>query len=134
MPKASTMNEFIRSEGLLPLRCTASRPLPGVCVAHLTGELDMATAPLLAQYLREQTATRPTELVLDLGDVTLLAAAGLALIVTALNNDQSIHGRLHLTGVAGNRPVERVLRLTGLAAVLDVHDDLQTLLDVLQES
>ena len=66
------MGDFIRSEGLLPLRCTVSRPAPQVCVAHLVGELDMATAPLLAHHLREQTATRPTELVLDLGDVTLL--------------------------------------------------------------
>lgn len=125
------MDDFIRSEGLLPLRCTASYPRPGVCVAHLAGELDMATAPLLARYLREQTASRPTELVLDLGEVTLLAAAGLALIVTALKNGDGIHGRLHLTGVTGNQHVERVLRLTGLTPVLDVHDDLQTLLDVL---
>ena len=125
------MDDFTSSHGLLPLRCTASRPRPQVCVAHLSGELDMATAPLLAEYLREQTAARPTELVLDLGGVTLLAAAGLALIVKALNNDSGIHGRLHLAGVAGNRPVERVLRLTGLTSILDVHDDLQTLLDAL---
>lgn len=126
------MDDFIRSEVLLPLRCTASRPIPGVCVAHLAGELDMATAPLLAHHLREQTATRPTELVLDLGDVTLLAAAGLAVIVTA-HIDQN-NGRLHLVGVTGNRPVERVLRLTGLISVLDVHDELQALLDALRES
>jgi anti-sigma B factor antagonist len=125
------MDDFTRSHGLLPLRCTASRPLPHVCVAHLWGELDMATAPLLADYLHEQTATRPTELVLDLGGVTLLAAAGLALIVTVLNNDGGIHGRLHLIGVAGNRPVERVLRLTGLTSILDVHDNLQAVLDAL---
>jgi anti-sigma B factor antagonist len=125
------MDDFTRSHGLLPLRCTASRPLPHVCVAHLSGELDMATAPLLAEYLCEQTAARPAELVLDLSGVTLLAAAGLALIVAALNNDDGIHGRLHLVGVTGNRPVERVLRLTGLTAVLDVHDNLQTVLDAL---
>jgi anti-sigma B factor antagonist len=128
------MDDFTRSDGLLPLRCTASRPRPQVCVAHLSGELDMGTAPLIAEYLREQTATRPTDLVLDLGGVTLLAAAGLALIVQALHNDNGIHGRLHLTGVTGNRPVERVLRLTGLTSVLDVHDNLQTLLDALPRS
>ena len=126
------MDDFIRSHGLLlPLRCTASRPLPHVCVVHLSGELDMATAPLLAEYLREQTAARPSELVLDLGGVTLLGAAGLALIVTMLNNDGGIHGRLHLVGVTGNRAVERVLRLTGLASVLDVHENLQAVLDAL---
>jgi len=102
-----------------------------VCVAHLDGELDMATAPFLADYLRSETAVRPADLVLDLSRVTLLAAAGLALIIRALHNESGIQGRLHLTGVTGNRPVERVLRLTGLTSVLDVHDDLSTLLDAL---
>jgi len=128
------MDDFTSSHGLLPLRCIVSRPLPQVCVVHLSGELDMATAPLLGDYLREQTAASPTELVLDLGGVTLLAAAGLALMMQALNNDSGIHGRLHLTGVAGNRPVERVLRLTGLTSILDIHDNLQTVLDTLPQS
>jgi anti-anti-sigma factor len=105
-----------------------------VCVAHLDGELDMATAPFLAEYLREQTTTRPAELVLDLSGVTLLAAAGLTLIVEALGGERGIHGRLHLIGVTGNRPVERVLRLTGLTSTVDVHDDLQTLLGALPPS
>jgi anti-anti-sigma factor len=91
----------------------------------------MATAPFAAGYLRQHTATRPAELVIDLGGITLLAAAGLALIVTATETDSGVHGRLHLTGVVGNGPVERVLRLTGLMSVLDVHDDLQHLVDSL---
>jgi anti-sigma B factor antagonist len=128
------MSDFTRSDGLLPFRCTASRPRPHVCVAHLAGELDMATAPLLADHLRRATADRPAELVLDLREVTLLAAAGLALIVTASNNEGGIHGRLHLVGVTGNRPVERVFRLTGLATVLGIHDDLPTLLATLHRA
>jgi anti-anti-sigma regulatory factor len=36
-----------------------------VRVAHLAGELDTGTAPFRAEYLGEQTATRPAELVLD---------------------------------------------------------------------
>jgi anti-anti-sigma factor len=91
----------------------------------------MAAAPLAAGYLRHHTATRPAELVIDLGGVTLLAAAGLALIVAATETDSGVHGRLHLTGVVGNRPVERVLRLSGLMSVLYVHDDLQHLVDSL---
>jgi anti-sigma B factor antagonist len=128
------MSDFTRSGGFLPLRCSASRPRPGVCVAHLDGELDMGTAPILADFLREQTATRPDDLVLDLGGITLLAAAGLALIIDALHNDSGIHGRLHVTGVVGNRYVARVLQITGLMQVLDVHDDLQSLLNALHRS
>jgi anti-sigma B factor antagonist len=100
-------------------------------VVHLAGELDIATVPLVADYLRRQTVARPTELLLDLTGVTLLAAAGLALIVTAMRNEGGIHGRLHLVGVTGNRAVERALQVTGLLTILDVHDDPQTLLDAL---
>ena len=114
-----------------PVRCTTSRPRPDVCVAHLEGELDMATTPFVADRLRRLTATRPTALLVDLGGVTHLAAAGLTLLVTAMKNDDDIHGRLHVVGVTGNRPVERALRVAGLLPVLDIHDDLQTLLDAL---
>jgi anti-sigma B factor antagonist len=119
------------ANGPLPVRCTTSRPRSDVCVAHLAGELDIATAPVVADQLRRETATPPAELLLDLSGVTHLAAAGLALIVAAMNNDRGIHGRLHLVGVSGNRPVERALEITGLLAVVDVHDDLQALLDAL---
>ena len=127
------MSDVTRADGLLPLRCTASWPRPDVCVVHLVGDLDIATVPVVARYLQEQTASRPTELVLDLGAVTLLAAVGLALIVDAQQDDRGIHGRLHLTGVTDNRAVDRVLRITGLRPLLDVHDDLQTLLDTLPQ-
>jgi len=126
------MPERPRQPEEVPLvRCTTSRPRPDVCVVHLTGELDMATVPFVADYLKRQTVTRPAELALDLTGVTHLAAAGLALVVAAMNDDDGIHGRLHLVGVTGNRRVERALRLTGLLPVLDIHDDVQTLLDAL---
>ena len=115
----------------LPIRCTTSRPRADVCVAHLVGELDIATVPVVAEHLRRETVTPPAELILDLSGVTHLAAAGLALIVAAMNNDGGIHGRLHLVGVSGNRPVERALQVTELLTVVDVHDDIQTLLDAL---
>jgi hypothetical protein len=48
-----------------------------------------------------------------------------------MNNDDGIRGRLHLVGVTGHRPVERALHVTGLFTVLDIHNDLQSLLDAL---
>ena len=125
------MGDVTSSDGLLPLRYATSWPWPHVCVVHLAGDLDIATVPVATRYLRDQTVTRPTELVLDLGGVTLLAAAGVAMILNARHDDRGIHGRLRLTGVSDNRAVDRVLRLMGLRPLLDVHDDLQTLLDSL---
>lgn len=127
------MSDITRSDGLRPLQCATSWPQPHVCVVHLAGVLDIATVPAVARHLRDQTATHPDELVLDLSAVTLLSAVGVALIVDAQHADRGIHGRLRLTGVTGNRAVDRVLRLTGLRPLLDVHDDLQTLLDSLRQ-
>ena len=122
------MIDVSRPGGLLPLRCATTRPRPDVCVVHLAGELDMATVPVVARCLQHQTATRPAALVLDLGAVTLLAAAGVALLVDVQHDHR---GGLHLVGVAGNRAVDRVLRITGLRSAFDVHDDLPALLDAL---
>jgi anti-anti-sigma factor len=133
-PGLSTMSDSIRSDGLLPLTLTMSRPRPDVCVVQLAGELDIATAPMLADFLREQTADACTDLVLDLAAVSILAAAGLALIVSAQHNEGGVNGRLHLLGVNENRSVRRVLTLTDLIKVLSIHDSVEELLDHLDRS
>ena len=76
MPESSRPSQ--EANGPLPVRCTTSRPRADVCVAQLAGELDIATVPVIAEYLRREAATRPAELLLDLSGVTHLAAAGLA--------------------------------------------------------
>ena len=103
-------------------------PTPAVCVVHLFGELDGVTVPRLTRHLREQTELGPRDLVLDLSGVRLLTAAGLTLIVRAQANGLGIRGHLHLTGVTGNRQVEKVLTLTGVSRLVAVHDDLTRLL------
>ena len=123
------MSDSTRSEGLRPLRLTVDRPRPDMCVVHVAGELDMATVPDLADYLRERTASCPEHLVLDMAGVSHLSAVGVSLLVSARQNDLDIHGRLRLIGVAENRVVRRVLALTGVLALLDVHDSLDALLD-----
>ena len=120
------MSDPTGSEGLLPLTVTASRPQQDVCLLRVAGELDIATAPLLADHLHEHAGSAEV-LVLDLSGVTLLAASGVALIVNA-HRDGDVPARLHLIGVTDNRPVARVLGLTGVLDLLDVHDDLGGLL------
>jgi anti-anti-sigma factor len=94
-----------------------------VVVVALVGELDMGTTPRARSYLQEKTAARPRHLVLDLSGVAFMSAGGLRLLIDALRGRDGIHGELHLTGVTANRPVERVLDLTGLAPLFDIHDD-----------
>jgi hypothetical protein len=45
------------------------------------------------------------------------------LLIDAHAGHDGIHGQLHLTGASSNRPVKRVLDLTGLTGLLDIQDD-----------
>ncbi len=115
------MTDSKRSDELQPLTMTTSWPRPDVCVVELAGDLDVATTPLLAQYLRSQTADAPAYLLLDLTAVTFLAAAGVTMIINALRNEQGIHGELHVVGAIGNPLTVRVLQLTGVHVLLSHH-------------
>jgi anti-sigma B factor antagonist len=110
---------------------TTTRPRPDACLVHLVGELDLDTAPMLGAYLRTHTAAKPTYLLLDLSEVTLLAAAGLTVIVTAQREDQSIHRDLRIVGVPSNRAVARVLRITGIDTSLRIHATVADALDAI---
>lgn len=123
------MSDSTRSDELQPLTMTTSRPRPDVCVVQLVGELDAATAPLLADYLQVQTAAAPRFLLLDVAAVKFLAAAGVTLIVNALRNDRGIHGQVHLVGMTNNRSVERVLDVTGVRPLLIDHQSVGHALD-----
>jgi anti-sigma B factor antagonist len=122
------MSDPAAPDGPPELAIATDWPSRTVCVVRLVGALDGVTAVQLARHLREQTATGPRDLVLDLAGVRFLAAAGVALIVSLRCNRLGIRGSLHLTGVTGNRPVEKVLELTGVRDAVDVHDELGTLL------
>jgi anti-sigma B factor antagonist len=117
-----------------PFRLSCRRAGADVVVVAMAGELDYATEPRARAYLVECTATHPRHLVLDMSEVTFLPSQGLHLLMAAHLNEDRIRGALHLVGVTGNRPVEHVLGLVGMAAVLDIHPDLPALLGELTPS
>jgi anti-sigma B factor antagonist len=89
----------------------------GRVVVVVTGEVDAATAPLLQSCLRTQSGRWGVqELVVDLEEVTVLAAAG----VTALAEARSrcrMRGARFAVRSAGRRSAHRRLRLADAAAV-----------------
>ena len=102
-----------------------------VLVIAMTGELDMVTAPQARAYLQDKTAARPGHVVLDMAGVGFMSSHGVRLLLDAHEGCDDIHGRLHLTGVSANQPVKRVLDITGLTLLLDIHDDQDHLLRTL---
>jgi anti-sigma B factor antagonist len=92
---------------------------PDAAWVRVVGELDIATAPRLAQTLRsaELCARR---LVLDLRDMVFMDCCGVRVIVSASVRARQVGGRLIV--VRGPSAVDRVFVLTGTAPVLEIID------------
>lgn len=120
------------SRGPGPADPHAERPLPElrasvdslaggrVVRVDLVGEIDLADSASLETYLRSVTVTRPEHLVVDVAGVTFLSSAGFGAFVNANYQRNGIHGALHLTGVDGNRRMQRLLLITGMRDHIDV--------------
>lgn len=98
----------------------------GTAVVQVAGELDLASAPTLADMLLELEP--PCDwVILDLSRVTFIDSTGLRLAIAE-------HRRAELDGfdfvVAGaTGPVLRVLRVTGLDLALPLAPDVASALD-----
>ena len=85
-------------------------------VAWLSGELDWAASPWLAEALAETTGTWRQRLVLDLSHLDFLDAAGLGAIVRVRNTMSSHAGELTLR--APSPFAAKVLAITGLLGMV----------------
>lgn len=85
----------------------------------LSGELDIASAPMLEAAFAARCETGRNVMVLDLSQLTFMDSTGLRALIAA-NELCAQHGReLSLTGATG--PVRRLLELTGAIDALPVH-------------
>ena len=106
--------------GTEALRIVIDRPLPGVRVVQVAGELDMVTAPHLDSRLLDQIDKRDGHIVVDLSAVTFLGAAGLTSLVRAREAATCHDIGLHLVGV-DHPAVARSLEITQLRPTFAVH-------------
>jgi anti-anti-sigma factor len=109
-----------------PLRLTLTRPTPTSTVVTVDGELDLSTAPRLAEVLSARLESAVGNVVVDLSAVTFLGAAGMDVLAQA-------HFRAKVTGravrlVTGSHCVDRALHVTGLDRKLPCYADLDTAL------
>lgn len=93
---------------------------PGHVVVHVVGEVDSYTAPALDLCLQSQTRQpQLRELVVHLGQVTFLGAAGIKVLAQAHRRCRRRGARLVIR--TGGRPsVLRPLQLAGLADLVAV--------------
>jgi anti-sigma B factor antagonist len=98
--------------------------LPAAVLLAVSGEVDLHTAPQLRAALTgavDAAGPASPDVVVDLSDVGFVDSTGLGEIVAAHKALASRGARLHL--VVTRPRVQRLIRLTGLDGVLDVHPD-----------
>jgi anti-sigma B factor antagonist len=89
-------------------------------VVVASGEIDMATAPMLARELTAAIEASDGAVVLDLVDVTFFDSSGLRVAIVA-HRDLGDRGRRLAVACDPEGHVRRTFSLAGLADVLDLH-------------
>ena len=98
----------------------SSRPDGESTVVNVSGEVDLSTTPVLRSALVEHLDAGRKDLVLDLSEVGFLDSSGLGMLVSLHRRANDEGGSLRLTSV--QRPVRRVLQITGLEEVFGVSE------------
>ena len=98
-------------------------PAVGICVVVVEGELDVLTAPLLEQRVREQLVAAPAHLILDLEPVSFLGSSGLSGLLLARELALTSGVQLHLAGLI-TRVVARSVVVTGLLGAFSTYPTL----------
>jgi anti-sigma B factor antagonist len=102
------------------------RSVGGTTVFELSGEVDILAAARITGRLDALTSALHPDLILDLRAVTFIDCSGLSLLIRARRRVLERGGRLRV--VSDSPSVLRLLRLTRLASVFVLHDDLASAL------
>jgi len=95
------------------------RELDGVPVVSVVGEIDVATAPLLRERLRDRMDAGSSTVVVDLLDVTFLDSTALGVLVGAVKRCHEAGGELRL--VVDQPRILKLFEITGLTDVFSIH-------------
>jgi anti-anti-sigma factor len=94
-------------------------------VLTVSGEVDMLSAPQLAEAVRTALAEKPPALVIDLTKVDFLASAGMTVLVTA---QAEVAPPTRFAVVANGPATSRPIKLMGLDNVLALYSTLDSAL------
>lgn len=92
-------------------------------IIEVIGELDVATATQLSEYVAQVVKKYPEKLVLDLSGVKFMASSGLAMLISALKKTKEARVPF---GICGLSPVVRqTIQVTTLDEVLPIFDSVE---------
>lgn len=98
---------------------TRSMLSPGVGLVELSGEVDIYTAPRFKDDMVALIDEGATELIIDLSQVTFVDSTALGVLIGGIKRMHAVDGRMAL--VVSTRPVQKVLAITGLDRVFEIH-------------
>jgi anti-sigma B factor antagonist len=93
-------------------------PIGDCAVLQVTGEVDVYTAPMLREQMRELSAKGAVHLIADLSRVDFLDSTGLGALVGGLKRLREAGGSLAL--VISTPRILRIFQITGLTKALAV--------------
>jgi len=91
-------------------------PIGDCAVIQVTGEVDVYTAPMLREQMRELAAKGAMHLIVDLSRVDFLDSTGLGALVGGLKRLREANGSLAL--VISTPRIMRIFQITGLTKAL----------------
>ena len=103
--------------GLQPPFGARSKEMDGVVTIALSGELDMATVPILSDHLAPFQGNGVSTIILDLQNLTFIDSTGLHAFLEARRRAMSNGHRLLLSGASP--AARRLFELTGTQSLLD---------------
>jgi anti-sigma B factor antagonist len=92
----------------------------GVAVVHVRGEVDMGTVAAIDLELVSVLAEVPPAVVMDLSGTTFFASSGLQTLAEL--QGRAVRSGFDLRVVAPTHRIRRPIEITGLDAVLNLHD------------
>jgi anti-sigma B factor antagonist len=101
---------------------TSVKTVDGWTVVEVAGELDVVGAPHLRSELVDLVNKGKHLMIVDFAAVEFIDSVGLGALVGALKRIRTEGGEMRIVGV--NQHMGRVLRVTGLHRVFDVHDSI----------
>ena len=89
-------------------------------VLHVTGEIDIYTAPMFKQAVVNLVSEGNKDVIIDLSGVTFMDSSGFGTLLGATRRLRPSGGGLHLAGP--NSTIQRMLRLTRLDSIMRIYD------------
>lgn len=94
-------------------------------VVKVSGRVDSATSPQLAEEIARINDTGRFKIVMDFTDLDFISSAGLRVLIAALKNSRRYNrGDLVLAGLPEN--IHSVFDLAGFTSIFKIYDDVIT--------